>query len=223
MQVPTTILTILSDDLDRARYVASLIPGAELREIAGDSWTPETIVSWVEEIRRVAGVAPPATDLDRVLAAVMFTDIVGSTEQLSAVGDAKWRSILARHDERAHVEIERHRGRFVDSAGDGVLAIFDGPARAVRCAQAIGASVSDLGIQIRAGVHTGEVEVDGNAVRGIAVHIGARVAALAGPSEVVVSQTVKDLTAGSGLVFEDAGDRELKGVPDRWHLYRVLA
>ncbi len=223
VQVPTTILTILSDDLDRARYVASLIPGAELREIAGDSWTPETIVSWVEEIRRVAGVAPPATDLDRVLAAVMFTDIVGSTEQLSAVGDAKWRSILARHDERAHVEIERHRGRFVDSAGDGVLAIFDGPARAVRCAQAIGASVRDLGIQIRAGVHTGEVEVDGNAVRGIAVHIGARVAALAGPSEVVVSQTVKDLTAGSGLVFEDAGDRELKGVPDRWHLYRVLA
>ncbi len=223
VQVPTTILTILSDDLDRARYVASLIPGAELREIAGDSWTPETIVSWVEEIRRVAGVAPPATDLDRVLAAVMFTDIVGSTEQLSAVGDAKWRSILARHDERAHVEIERHRGRFVDSAGDGVLAIFDGPARAVRCAQAIGASVRDLGIQIRAGVHTGEVEVDGNAVRGIAVHLGARVAALAGPSEVVVSQTVKDLTAGSGLVFEDAGDRELKGVPDRWHLYRVLA
>jgi class 3 adenylate cyclase len=222
VQVPTTILTILSDDLDRARYVASLIPGAELREIAGASWTPETIVSWVEEIRRVAGVAPPAADLDRVLAAVLFTDIVGSTERLSAVGDAKWRSILARHDELAHVEIERHRGRFVDSAGDGVLAIFDGPARAVRCAQAIGASVRDLGIQIRAGVHTGEVEVDGNAVRGIAVHIGARVAALAGPSEVVVSQTVKDLTAGSGLVFEDAGDRELKGVPDRWHLYRVV-
>jgi class 3 adenylate cyclase/pimeloyl-ACP methyl ester carboxylesterase len=223
VQVPTTILTILSDDLDRARYVASLIPGAELREIAGASWTPETIVSWVEEIRRVAGVAPAAADLDRVLAAVLFTDIVGSTERLSAVGDAKWRSILARHDELAHVEIERHRGRFVDSAGDGILAIFDGPARAVRCAQAIGASVRDLGIQIRAGVHTGEVEVDGNAIRGIAVHIGARVAALAGPSEVVVSQTVKDLTAGSGHVFEDAGEHELKGVPDRWHLYRVLA
>ena len=111
----------------------------------------------------------------------------------------------------------------MDSAGDGLFATFDGPARAVRCAQAIGASVRDLGIQIRAGVHTGEVEVDGDAVRGIAVHIGARVAALAGPSEVVVSQTVKDLAAGSGLIFEDAGEHELKGVPDRWHLYRVLA
>ncbi len=111
----------------------------------------------------------------------------------------------------------------MDSAGDGVFATFDGPARAVRCAQAIGASVRDLGIQIRAGVHTGEVELDGDAVRGIAVHIGARVAALAGPSEVVVSQTVKDLVAGSGLTFEDAGEHELKGVPDRWHLYRVLA
>jgi class 3 adenylate cyclase len=154
---------------------------------------------------------------------VLFTDIVGSTERLADVGDAEWRSILARHDERARLEIERHRGRYVDSTGDGHFATFDGPARAVRCAQAIGASVRDLGIQIRAGVHTGEVELDGGAVRGIAVHIGARVAALAGPSEVVVSQTVKDLVAGSGLTFEDAGEHELKGVPDRWHIYRVVA
>ena len=225
VQVPTTILTMgaTSSDSDRARDVASLIPGAEFREITGDAWTPETIRSWVEEIRRVAGVAPPAPDLDRVLAAVLFTDIVGSTEQLSEVGDAEWRSILARHDERARVEIERHRGRFVDSTGDGLLAIFDGPARAVRCAQAIGVSVHDLGIRIRAGVHTGEVELDGNAVRGIAVHIGARVAALGAPSEVLVSQTVKDLVAGSGLTFEDAGEHALKGVPDRWRLYRVVA
>ena len=225
VQVPTTILSMVwqCSDHDRAHYVASLIPGAELREIAGDSWTPETARSFAEEVRRVAGVAPPAADLDRVLAAVLFTDIVGSTEQLSAVGDAEWRSILARHDERARAEIERHRGRYVDSTGDGILAIFDGPARAVRCAQAIGASVRDLGIQIRAGVHTGEVELDGGAVRGIAVHIGARVAALGGPSEVLVSQTVKDLVAGSGLTFEDAGEHELKGVPDRWHLYRVVS
>ncbi len=224
VKVPTTILTMgaTESDSDRARDVASMILGAELRDMAGKSWSPETILSWTEEIRRIAGVAPQAADLDRVLAAVLFTDIVGSTEHLSAVGDAEWRSILARHDERARAEIERHRGRYVDSTGDGLLATFDGPARAVRCGQAIAASVRDLGIQIRAGVHTGEVELDGDAVRGIAVHIGARVAALGGPSEVLVSQTVKDLVAGSGLVFEDRGEHELKGVPDRWHLYRVI-
>ena len=224
MQVPTTILSLDAParDHDRARYVASLIPDAELRGIAGDSWTPETALSFAKEVRRVAGVAPPAADLDRVLAAVLFTDIVGSIERLSTLGDSEWRSILARHDERARAEIERYRGRYVDSTGDGLFATFDGPARAVRCAQAIGASVRDIGTQIRAGMHTGEVELDGGAVRGIAVHIGARVAALAGPSEVVVSQTVRDLVAGSGLTFEDAGEHELKGVPDRWHLYRVV-
>ena len=224
VQVPTLILKMnQDDDFDRAGYVASLIPGAELREIPGPEWSEETIRSLAEEVRRVAGVAPPATDLDRVLAAVLFTDIVGSTERLSEVGDAEWRSVLARHDERARMEIERHRGRYVDSTGDGLLATFDGPARAVRCAQAIRASVRDLGIQIRAGVHTGEVELEGPAVRGIAVHIGARVAALGGPSEILVSQTVKDLVAGSGLTFEDAGEHELKGVPETWHLYRVVS
>ena len=225
VQVPTTILTrgATESDSDQAQYVASLIPGAELREIPGDAWTEETMRAWAEEIRRVAGVGPPAENLDRVLATVVFTDIVGSTERLSQLGDAEWRSILDRHDERARAEIERHRGRYVDSTGDGLLATFDGPARAVRCAQAIGSAVRDLGIQIRAGVHTGEVELDGDAVRGIAVHIGARVAALGGPSDVLVSQTVKDLVAGSGLVFEDRGEHELKGVPDRWHLYRVLS
>ena len=222
VQVPTVILTMGTETLDRARYVSSLIPGAELRETSGDVWSEASVRSWVEEIRRAAGVAPLAADLDRVLAAVLFTDIVGSTERLAEVGDAEWRAIIARHDERARGEIERHRGHYVDSTGDGLFATFDGPARAIRCAQAIGASVGELGIQIRAGVHTGEVELDGNAVRGIAVHIGARVAALAGPSEVVVSQTVKDLVAGSGLTFEDAGEHELKGVPDRWHLYRVV-
>jgi len=225
VRAPTTIVTMGAGDgdVERARYVASLIPGAELRELGGDPWTPESISSWTQEIRRVAGVASPPEDLDRVLAAVLFTDIVGSTEHLADVGDAEWRSILARHDERARAEIARHRGRYVDSTGDGLFATFDGPARAVRCAQAIGASVRDLGIQIRAGVHTGEVELDGDAVRGIAVHIGARVAALGGPSEVLVSQTVKDLVAGSGLVFVDRGVHELKGVPDRWHLYSVAS
>ena len=174
-------------------------------------------------IREWLGFPAPTPDLDRVLATVLFTDIVGSTDRLVELGDATWRSIIARHDERAHIEIERHRGRFIDSAGDGIFATFDGPARAVRCALAIMRSVEDLGIQIRAGVHTGEVELDGDAVRGIAVHVGARVSSLAGPSGILVSQTVKDLVAGSGLAFEDAGEHELKGVPDRLQLYGVVS
>ena len=151
------------------------------------------------------------------------SDIVGSTQHLTEMGDAAWRSILARHDERARSEVSRYGGRYVGSTGDGLFATFDGPARAVMCAQAIAQAVADLGIQIRSGVHTGEVELDGENIHGIAVHIGARVAALAGPSDVLVSQTVKDLVAGSGLTFEDAGEHELKGVPDRWHLYRVVS
>jgi class 3 adenylate cyclase len=158
---------------------------------------------------------------DRVLATVLFTDIVGSTQKAAELGDSAWKKLLASHDERAKVEVARLRGRYVSSTGDGLLATFDGPARAVRCAQAIGEVVRDLGIEIRAGVHTGEVELAGTDIRGIAVHIGARVASKAGPSEVLVSQTVKDLVAGSGLTFEDAGEHELKGVPDRWHLYRA--
>jgi class 3 adenylate cyclase len=222
VQVPTLILTMEPDDLDKPSYVASLIPGAEVRAVSGGVWSEESIHGWVDEIRRVAGVPALAADLDRVLAAVLFTDVVGSTERLAEVGDAEWRSILARHDERGRAEIERHRGRYIDSAGDGLFATFDGPARAVRCAQAIGASVRELGLDIRAGVHTGEVEMDGSGVRGIAVHIGARIAAFGGPSEVWVSQTVKDLTAGSGLRFEDRGEHDLKGVPERWHLYTVV-
>lgn len=225
VQVPTLILTwpAQKDDFARSSYVASLIPRAELREMPGDTWTEEDMVASAEEIRRFAGVGPPARNLDRVLAAILFTDIVGSTERLSKLGDAAWRLVVASHNERARAEIERHRGRCIDSTGDGLFATFDGPARAVRCAQAIGESVRDLGIQIRAGVHTGEVELDGDDVRGIAVHIGARVGALAGPSQVLVSSTVKDLVAGSGLSFEDAGEHELRGIPDRWRLYRVVA
>jgi class 3 adenylate cyclase len=200
-------------------YVASLMPNAEVR-LLQDPW--RSGAEGMGHIREWLGVPPPTRDLDRVLATVLFTDIVGSTDRLAELGDDTWRSIIARHDERARAEIERHRGRFIVSTGDGLFATFDGPARAVRCAQAIGASVRDLGIEIRAGVHTGEVELDGDDVRGIAVHIGARVAAVGGSSEVLVSQTVKDLVAGSGLIFEDAGEHELKGVPDRWRLYRVV-
>ena len=133
-----------------------------------------------------------------------------------------WKETLAEHDERAKAEITRNHGTYVNTTGDGLLARFDGPARAVRCALAIGAAMRSLGLEIRAGCHTGEVELSGTEVRGVAVHIGARVAALAEPSQVLVSQTVKDLVAGSGLTFEDAGEHELKGVPDRWRLYRVV-
>ena len=199
--------------------MASLMPNAEVRFLPG-VWAASDTEA-IGHIREWLGVAPPAPDLERVLATVLFTDIVGSTERLVELGDARWRSLLARHDERAHIEIERHRGRFVDSAGDGIFATFDGPARAVLCALAIIRCVHDLGIQIRAGVHTGEVLLEGEAVRGVAVHVGARVAALASPSRVLVSQIVKDLVAGSGLTFEDAGEHQLRGIPDRLRLYRV--
>ena len=210
---------LLSSEKEFADYVASLMPRAEVR-ILPASWAGFDAAS-IGHIRKWLGVATPIADLDRVLAAVLFTDIVGSTERLVELGDERWRSLLARHDECARIEIERHRGRFVDSAGDGVFATFQGPARAVRCAQAIAEAVHPLGLEIRAGVHTGEVELEGDAVRGIAVHIGARLAALAEPGQILASSTVKDLVAGSGLTFEDAGEHELKGVPDRWHLYRV--
>ena len=178
---------------------------------------------WTEEIRRFVGVQAPATDLDRVPATVLFTDIVGSTEKAAKVGDTAWKELLERHHAMVRHEIDRWQGAEVDTAGDGFFATFDGPARAVRCAQAVAEAVRPLGLEVRAGVHTGEVESIDNKVGGIAVVIGVRVAAKAAPSQVLVSQTVKDLVAGSGLTFEDAGEHELKGVPDRWHLFRVVS
>ena len=175
------------------------------------------------EIEQFVTGRRPAGEIDRVLATVLFTDIVGSTEKVAALGDGRWGEVLALHRERVRAELARFRGREIATTGDGFLATFDGPARAARCGQAIAEAVLDLGIEIRAGVHTGEIELDGDNVRGLAVHIGARVGALAGASEVWVSSTVRDLTAGSGLTFEDAGEHELKGVPDRWRLHRVVA
>jgi class 3 adenylate cyclase len=157
-----------------------------------------------------------------MLTTVLFTDIVGSTRRAAAVGDREWREPLDQHHLRVRRQLSAYGGTEVDTAGDGFLATFGSPASAIRCGLSIGRAVRDLGMEIRAGVHTGEVEVQGDEVRGIAVHIGARVAALAGSSEVLVSRTVRDLVAGSGLAFEDAGEHELKGVPDRWHLYRVV-
>ncbi len=160
---------------------------------------------------------------DRVLATVLFTDIVGSTEKAAALGDTAWKELLERHHAVVRAMIGRYRGAEIDTTGDGFLATFDGPARGVRCAQAIIEALKPLGLEVRAGLHTGEVETIDGKVGGIAVHVGARVGALAGPSQVLVSQTVKDLVGGSGLTFEDAGEHELKGVPDRWRLYRVVS
>jgi class 3 adenylate cyclase len=163
----------------------------------------------------------PTHHSDRVLATVLFTDIVGSTEHAAQVGDRRWKEVLATHDVLLGAEVERFRGRMVKSTGDGVLATFDGPGRAIRCACAIREAVRSLGMDTRAGLHTGEIELRGDDVAGMAVHIGARVSALAGPGEVLVSSTVKDLVAGSGIDFEDRGERELKGVPGSWKLYAV--
>ena len=228
IRVPTLLLHRVGDQLepiDASRFMAGVIPGALLIELEGDDhvWFAGDTDSIVDPIQEFMTGARPAQDLDRVLATVLFTDIVGSTEMAARLGDTAWKELLATHDERAKTEIERHRGSYIHTTGDGLLATFDGPARAVRCAQAIAEAVGSLGAEIRSGCHTGEIELAGDDVSGIAVHIGARVAALAGPSEVLVSSTVKDLVAGSGLSFEDAGEHELKGVPDTWHLYRVVS
>ncbi len=160
--------------------------------------------------------------MDRVLATVLFTDIVGSTQRASELGDRGWAELLAAHHAAVRRELERFRGREIDTTGDGFLAMFDGPARAVRCAVAIRDAVRPLGLEIRAGLHTGEVELADGDVAGMAVHIGQRVMAEAGPGVVLVSSTVRDLVGGSGLAFSDEGPRALKGVPEEWRLFRVL-
>jgi class 3 adenylate cyclase len=222
---PTLVLHRADDGLEPVReseVLADRIPDARLVVLAGnDHYWMVGNDDIADEIQQFLTGSRPAPAVERVLSTVMFTDIVGSTTTAVELGDARWRELLSAHRLRARELIAGSRGREVDTAGDGFLATFDGPARAVRCALSIIEAVRELGIQVRAGVHTGEVESFGDEVTGIAVHIGARVAALAGPSQVLTTSTVKDLTAGSGLVFEDAGEHELKGVPDRWRLYRV--
>src|SRR5439155_3038478 len=203
---------------------AARIPGARFVELPGDKHNLfEGAEDVAEEVEEFLTGSRHSAEPDRVLATVLFTDIVGSTERASRLGDRGWRELLDQHNARIRRQLERFRGREIGTAGDGFFATFDGPARAVRCAQAIGASVRELGMEVRAGCHTGEIELAGDDVRGIAVHIGARVSSLAGPSEILVSSTVKDLVAGSGLLFDDAGEHELKGVPDRLRLYRVAS
>ena len=227
ISVPTLVMNRVGDrvaELDEGRWLATQIPGGTFVELPGiyhPPWAGDQ-ASVLEAISSFLGVSRPPAEVDRILATVLFTDIVDSTKKAVDLGDEKWKHLIGVHDERAREVLASYRGRYVDSTGDGLLATFDGPARAVRCARSLGNAMRALGIQIRAGCHTGEVELDDERVRGVAVHIGARVMALAGPSEVLVSQTVKDLVVGSGLTFDDAGEHELKGVPDRWHLYRVV-
>ena len=178
----------------------------------------DEIVDHIEE--HITGVRPDH-EPDRALATVMFTDIVASTEHVARLGDKEWTQVLDRHDVLVAQELDRHRGRKVNPTGDGLLATFDGPARGVRCAQAICEVVHSLGIEVRAGLHTGEVELRGDDIGGIAVHIGQRVSALAEPGEVLVSRTVTDLVTGSGLAFAERGEHALKGVPGSWTLYAL--
>jgi class 3 adenylate cyclase len=223
VQAPTLLIVRerYLEDVRIAEYVASLMPDPILEIVPGD-YLPEEQAPIVDALRRFLGVERPAPELDTILSTVMFTDIVGSTEKQAELGDRAWKDLVLGHHAIVRDALGRWRGVENDTAGDGFYATFDGPARAVRCAQEVISSVRQLGIEIRAGVHTGECEVIENKCGGLTVSIGARVAAHAGPSEVLVSQTVKDLVAGSGLTFEDAGEHELKGVPDRWHLYRVV-
>jgi class 3 adenylate cyclase len=203
--------------------MAEQIPGARLVELQGADHVPflsdaDAIVDEIEEFVTGTRHSPEA---DRVLATVLFTDIVGATESAAKLGDRRWHDLLDSHHALVRRELARFRGREIDTAGDGFFATFDGPARAVRCACAVSDAVRSLGIEVRAGLHTGECEVMGNKVGGIAVHIGARIAANAAAGEVLVSNTVKDLVAGSGLSFQDRGAQSLKGVPGDWRLFAV--
>jgi len=232
VSVPTLVLHPVDDtdwEFAAGKYIADRIPGAHLIELPGTDhgwWVrPDQIGDNVEAF--LQGIWErgewQGPEPDRILATVLFTDIVDSTAKLAELGDRRWRELLTQHHARVRQQLARFRGREVDTAGDGFFASFDGPARAIRCASAIVDAVADLGIEVRAGLHTGECEqVDGK-VGGIAVHIGARVAANAGAGEVVVSRTVRDLVAGSGIEFQDCGSAELKGIPGSWELFRVVA
>jgi class 3 adenylate cyclase/pimeloyl-ACP methyl ester carboxylesterase len=225
VQVPTLLLT---DDnrsnVEQTGYIAGLLPAATVATLRPlSNWSVEELAPMLDAIRDWLGVERPRASLDTILSTVLFTDIVDSTAKQVSLGDAGWKDLALAHHDAVRTALERWRGVENDTAGDGFYATFDGPARAIRCALEVTERVRDLGIEVRAGVHTGECEVIEDKCAGLTVSIGARVAAHAGPSEVLVSQTVKDLVAGSGLAFDDAGEHELKGVPERWRLYRVVA
>lgn len=225
--VPTLVVTRLQDRAalpSQGRYLAEHIPGAQLLEQAGEHLPAAgDVAELADAIQAFTTGKRSVPAFDRVLATVVFTDIVGSTELATRIGDERWRALLDAHDEVTGAVVDRYQGRIVKSTGDGALATFDGPGRAIACACEIRESVRALGIDLRTGIHTGEVELRGQDLGGIAVHIGARIGALAAEGEVLVSRTVKDLVAGSGLSFEDRGAHALKGIPDEWQLYSVTA
>ncbi len=223
VNTPTLILHRTDDKIchvENARWLARNVEGSRYVELAGADHLPwidgHDILDEIEEF--LTGVREPA-EPDRILATVLFTDIVGSTDRARELGDRRWRDLLERHNEVVRRDLERFRGVEIDTAGDGFFATFDGPARAIRCARSIVEHVRGVGLDVRSGLHTGECELSAGSVRGIAVHTGARVASLASPGEVLVSSTVKDLVAGSGIEFTDRGMHELKGIPGEWRLY----
>lgn len=226
IQVPTLVLHRTGDrvvSVHAGRWLASRIPGARFVELPGRDHTPwagdvEAVAGEIEEFITGARSAAPV-EVDRVLATVLFVDIVASTERAAALGDRRWRELLERYYAVVRNELSRHRGREVKTVGDGVLATFDGPARGIRAARAMVEGAAAIGLETRAGLHAGECEVMGDDIGGIAVHIGARVAALAAPGEVLVSSTVKDLVAGSGIAFSERGVHQLRGVPGEWSLF----
>jgi class 3 adenylate cyclase len=228
VQCPALVLRLEHDtylDERHSRYVAEHIPNARYVQVPGEgaAFIGEED-AFADEIQHfLTGVRRPVVS-DRVLATVLFTDIVGSTERAAELGDRAWRSVLDSHDSLVRAEVERHRGRLVKSLGDGALAVFDGPSRAISTATAIRDGVHDLDLRIRAGLHTGECELlGGDDIGGLAVHIGARVASLAGPGEVLVSSTVRDLVVGSGQTLTDRGEHDLKGIPGLWRIFAVTS
>jgi class 3 adenylate cyclase len=227
IRVPTLVLHREEEfvPVEQARYLADHIPGARLVVLPGADHIPfyGDADGYAEEIEEFLTGARHAPGTDRVLATVLFTDIVASTQHAAELGDRKWRDLLDAHDRTIRRQLERFRGREVNTAGDGFLATFDGPGRAIECGCAMRDAVRALGLEVRVGLHTGEVELRGDGVAGMAVHIGARVAQHADASEVLVSSTVKDLVAGSGIEFHDRGEHELKGVPGTWRLFTVVS
>jgi class 3 adenylate cyclase len=217
------LLLARENDREALEYLATLLRQPQISLFPGaDELKIHEQPAVLDAIREFVGIEPTAPELDTILSTVLFTDVVGSTQKQAAMGDRRWKGLIEQHHSIVREALGRWHGLESSTAGDGFYATFDGPARAIRCAVEIGRRVLDLGIEIRAGVHTGECELIDGQISGITVSIGARVAASAGPSEVLVSQTVKDLVAGSGLTFQEAGEHELKGVPDRWRLYRVM-
>lgn len=229
VQVPALVIHTAENPvvrIDAGRYLPDHLPDARFVERKGRDFfvfSPIGSADVLDHIEEFVTGERPLPDPDRAFATILFTDVVGSTEMLAKVGDERWKQLLDRHDRIIDRELAHFRGRKVTTTGDGMLATFDGPARAVRCARAIVDAVRPLGIDVRAGLHAGEVEARGTDIGGIAVHIGQRVSALAAPGEVLVSRTVTDLVAGSGLDFSDRGQHQLKGVPGTWQVFTATS